>query len=142
VLVGDGPEKQNLELRIKNQGLENAVHFRGALAHDEAVKEIAKAEVFVCPSLAEGLGIVFIESQAAGVPVIGTDVGGIPDVIEDGVTGLLVPPKDSQAIVMAIAKIFNNHELHDRLMSQAKERLSRFDWDHIADQISKVYRSI
>ena len=139
VLVGDGPRKRELESLARRLGVGDVVTFMGALSNEQAIEEVARAEVFVCPSLAEGLGIVFIEAQAAGTPAIGTRVGGIPDVIEDGVTGLLVPPKDSKEIAGAIEGLFSDRVRAERIVTQAKDRLSRFDWDTIARQISSLY---
>lgn len=139
VLVGDGPLRQSLVEDAERLGVSDAVTFRGALPHDEALVVLKTADVFVCPSLAEGLGIVFIEAQACGVPAIGTRVGGIPDVIEDGVTGLLVPPEDAVALGDAIRRIMYDPVLATQLVAAARSRLDRFSWDRIARQVLDVY---
>ncbi len=139
VLIGGGILENDLRAQANQLGISDSVSFLGAQRHEAALAEMARAEVFVCPSLAEGLGIVFIEAQAVGVPVIGTNVGGIPDVIKDGETGLLVPPRSSRAIADAVIKIFQNKELAHKLVGGAKKELHRFDWDRIAFQVSEIY---
>lgn len=141
-LVGDGALKNEIAAEAASLGIAEAVIFKGNLPNDEAMRVVKIAEVFVCPSLAEGLGIVFIEAQAAGVPAIGTKVGGIPDVIEDGVTGLTVPPADPAALAAAIRKIFNDQELAARLVTEALNRLPRFDWRTIVEQMAGCYEAL
>lgn len=142
VLVGDGPLRQPLMEDAERLGVSDAVTFRGALPHDEALAVLKTADIFVCPSLAEGLGIVFIEAQACGVPAIGTRVGGIPDVIEDGVTGLLVPPDDADALGDAIRRSMYDAALTLRLVTSARDHLARFSWDRIAQQVLDVYKRL
>jgi len=136
-----GGTENDLRKQADQLGVSDSVFFLGAQSHDKAIEEIRKAEVFVCPSLAEGLGIVFIEAQAVGVPAVGTNVGGIPDVIKDGETGFLVPPRDSRAIADAVIKIFKNKDLAQKMADEAKRRIDRFDWDRIAGQVLEVYKS-
>lgn len=133
-LVGGGALEDQLKNLTISLGLTDVIEFRGALPHDETLREIASAELFVCPSLAEGLGIVFIEAQALGVPVVGTNVGGIPDVIEDGKTGLLVPPRDEHALTEAIIKMLE-HPIY-------ASELERFDWNRIAEQYADLYERL
>ncbi|OGL72361.1 hypothetical protein A3F28_00765 [Candidatus Uhrbacteria bacterium RIFCSPHIGHO2_12_FULL_57_11] len=139
VLVGDGVLRAELENQTSILGLSDAVTFLGALPHQEALRQIARGEVFACPSLAEGLGIVFIEAQAVGTPAIGTRVGGIPDVIEDGRTGLLIPSADPSALAEAILRIFRDPESAGRMAVAAEDKLGRFDWNRIAAQVAEIY---
>lgn len=142
VIVGEGDKRSELEAMIKELDLENKVRLLGRLPHEETLAEIGMSEIFVCPSLAEGLGIVFIEAQACGVAVVGTRVGGIPDVIEDNETGLLVEPKNSKQISAALKRLLGNQELRERLRQNAIERLDRFDWNKIVRQVSDEYNKI
>lgn len=139
VLVGDGALRVELEQKAKALGILEAVEFKGALPNAEALEVVKTAEVFACPSLAEGLGIVFIEAQACGVPTIGTRVGGIPDVIADGETGLLVPPSDAKSLAAAILRFMGDRGLADRCVAEALKRLSRFDWEPIVRQVADRY---
>lgn len=139
VLVGDGPERAALVAQADRLGITSAVTFCGAVSNAQALAEIARAEVFACASQAEGLGIVFIEAQAVGVPVVGTRVGGIPEVIEDGVTGRLVPPHDVPALVQAFQELLTNRDLAARFVATAKIRLERFNWQNIMQNLGERY---
>ena len=142
VLAGDGPEKEKIQGLVEKLGLADSVFFKGFLPHRDALKEISQGEVFVCPSLAEGLGNVFLEGQACGTPVIGTNVGGIPDIIQDGFNGLLIQPKNSQAITEAIIKIFSDKNLAQRLIQNAQITVQKFAWSNIVSQVSDLYQTI
>lgn len=141
VFVGDGPLRGEVHAQIASLGLENKIKLLGKLPHKTALEELAKADVSICPSLAEGLGITFIEAQILGVPVIGTNVGGIPDVIEDGKTGLLIKPSDAAAISEAILKIFDMPaEEKEKMVSTAKiSAAEKFNWDNIAAKYNEIY---
>ena len=139
VVVGGGAEEEKLRKLVTTLDLAPSVYFRGLLPHFRAMDEAVSAEVFVGPSLAEGLGIVFLEAQALGIPVVGTYVGGIPDVIENEVTGLLVPPKDSVAIAEAVKRIFRDKELKASLITTARKQVNEFSWDKITEQIASLY---
>lgn len=138
-LVGDGNLRSELEAKVKELGLEDVVTFHGLLPNEKALDVLRCAEVFVCPSLAEGLGIVFLEAQACGVPVIGTNVGGIPDVIADGVTGLLVSPKDAHALASAVCRLFTDTDLAARCRTAGLEQAKKFDWTEIVQKYAKEY---
>lgn len=142
VLVGEGDKRGEIENLIKEFGISDSVELKGNLPHEQTLEEIKKSEIFICPSLAEGLGIVFIEAQACGVPPIGTRVGGIPDVIKDGENGLLIEPKSSPAIAEAVKKLLTDKELAARLLVRALETVKKYNWDNIVRQIDEFYKKI
>lgn len=139
VMVGEGQERQAIEKMIIDLGLSDSVALLGNQPHDRVLEEISKSEIFVCPSLAEGLGIVFIEAQACGVPPIGTRVGGIPDVITDHQNGILVEAKNSADIARAIKELLGSKELLNKLSIQAREDVKRFNWHEIIEKIDSLY---
>jgi len=141
-IVGGGAMEAELKAYVEERSLQDVVRFLGAMPNASAMAEVAKSGVFVLPSLGEGLGIVLLEAQALDVPVIGTDVGGIPDVIEHGKTGLLVPPSDAKAIADAIVRVLTEPGLSERLTAGAKERLAKFDWDKIAERYAALYQEL
>jgi len=98
VIIGDGPLDKGLRFKAKDLKLENNIKFLGEIPNDLLPKYLDESTVFVRPSLSEGLGISFLEAMAAGVPIIGTPVGGIVDFLEDGETGLFCKVKDAQDI--------------------------------------------
>ncbi len=112
--------------------MQEKVEFLGQIPNEKIPGYLAKADCFVLPSLKEGFGIAILEAQAAGLSVIGTRVGGILDIIEDGKTGILVEPKNSEAIAQAIFKIYSGRKF-------AKANLERYDWDDIAEKVYNIY---
>lgn len=139
LLVGEGAERGALEKKARELGIAAAVDFRGALPNAEALSVLRTADVFACPSKAEGLGIVFIEAQASGVPPVGTRVGGIPDVIRDGENGLSVPVGDPAALAGALLRVMREPGLRERLVAGARGSLARFDWQAIAERYAELY---
>jgi glycosyltransferase involved in cell wall biosynthesis len=141
-IVGGGALEAELKEFAAERSLRDVVHFLGAKPNVEAMTEVARSDVFVLPSLGEGLGIVLLEAQALGMPVIGTAVGGIPDVIEDGKTGLLVPAADATALAAAIVRVLMDPASAERMVIEAKSRLAKFDWDRIAEQYARLYHEM
>jgi glycosyltransferase involved in cell wall biosynthesis len=115
VLAGDGPERSSLEKTALCSGLD--VEFRGFVADTPAF--LADIDVFVLPSLFEGLGVAALEAMAAGKPVVASGVGGLAELIEDGITGLLAPPRDAQALSEAIARLLQDAGLARALGQRA-----------------------
>ena len=142
VQMGDGDMREDILELIKKLRIENSVELKPTGPHGEYIKEFKKAEITVCPSLAEGLGIAFIESQACGTPVIGTNVGGSPDIISDGENGLLIEPKNPAVISEAIIKLLSDKKLADRLSSRALETVKKYDWKNIIKQFDEIYKNI
>ncbi len=141
-IIGGGALEHELKTFTSEHSLQEVVHFLGAKPNLEAMTEVAQGAVFVLPSLGEGLGIVLLEAQALGVPVIGTNVGGIPDVIAHEETGLLIPASDAKATAGAITRILADHGLAERLAREATARLSKFDWNAIVEEYAKLYEKM
>jgi glycosyltransferase involved in cell wall biosynthesis len=126
-IFGEGGQRSQIQSEISRLGMESRAVLRGEIAG--SAQALAKIDVLVLPSDAEGFGLVLIEAMAAGVPVIGTNVPGIRDVIEDGVSGLLVPPRNPRALATAIEKILNDPHLKEELVTGGSDRVrKRFDW--------------
>lgn len=144
-IVGDGPERESLEKLSQRLGASNII-FHGYKKGPELEEFYRTADVFVLPSIVdkmgftEGLGTVLLEALRFGVPLIGTDVGGIPDIIKDKVTGILVPQKNPQAIALAISEILNDREKALALSKAAMEHAEKhFSWGVIASEYKKTY---
>lgn len=120
LLVGDGHLRGHLEAMATNLGIRNAVEFMGYRSDIPAILE--RADVFVLPSLFEGLPLSLLEAMAAGKPVVATDVDGSHDVVLDGVTGFLVPPRDSEALIKTIASLLGNEEMRSNFGKAGRER--------------------
>jgi glycosyltransferase involved in cell wall biosynthesis len=134
----DGDYRKELERRADRLGLGARIRFTG-LRHD--VPDIlAEVAVSVLPSLSEGLSNVLLESMAAGVPVVATTVGGNPEAIEDGVTGLLVPPRDPGALAQAICRLLDSPELASRFGQAGRERvIERFSLERMVQETESLY---
>ncbi|MFH1423476.1 MAG: glycosyltransferase [Candidatus Nealsonbacteria bacterium] len=141
-IIGNGSERKNLESLVEKLSLRDKVKFLGEIPNEKVPEYLAAADCFVLPSLKEGFGIVILEAQAAGIPVIGTKVGGILDLIEDGQTGLLVAPENASQIREAIIKIKSEPELSETLVKNAKNNLIKYDWQNIADRVCQVYQKV
>jgi len=99
-------------------------------------------DIFVLPSLYEGFGIVLLEAMAAGVPVVATSVDGIKEVIIHGESGMLVPPKNPEAIAIAVSSIINNHEMARALVVEGFKRAQLFDIQEHLLKLENLYKSL
>lgn len=136
-LLGDGPERQVLESQAK--GLTN-VSFEGK--QNNMGDWFAAADLQVHPSYTEGLGSVILEGMGAGLPVIGTNAGGIPDIIDHNSNGLLVTPGNPQQLADAIMHIAQDEELRQEFIAQGQEKLKLFDISYTANQYVDVYEKV
>ncbi len=148
LIVGDGPEKEKLTNLTKKLNLEEYVIFVGKLRLEDLPKFYATADVFVGPSIVtekgdtEGLGIVFLEAIASGTCVIGSNVGGIPDIIKHNKTGLLVEQKNPKQLAHSIVSLLKNKKLQKKLNKNAIRHISTYSWDIIASKFEKIYDKI
>lgn len=147
-IVGKGNLTESLKALAKKISPEN-VTFTGPLSPDELRSEYQTANCFVLPAIVdskgdtEGLGVVLIEAMQYGLPVISTEVGGIPDAVVNGETGILVPEKNSEALASAIEKLEQNPELEAELLKGAERRIAEcFDWKKIAERQIEIYRRV
>ena len=142
-LAGEGPERQKLEALVRRLGVGEAVDFRGWVEHEELPAFLRELDVFVLPSTAEGFGVAAVEASATGLPVVATSVHGIPDVVRDSVTGLLVPAKDATALATAIGRLVEDEGLRRRLGAAGREYVAqRYDWRRNAAQMELIYRRL
>lgn len=121
VLAGDGPERERLEARAAELGAD--VTFLGAVGHDRVAGLYAEADVFCLPSFAEGVPTVLMEAMAMEVPVVATAIMGVPELVEDGRSGLLVPPARADRLAEALIRILDDPELARRLGRAGREKV-------------------
>ena len=138
-IVGKGSQQRKLMALAKEVHMEDRIIFAGAIPPPRIWDEYAAAEIFCGLSRSEALGNVFIEAQAAGCAVIGTNVGGIPDIITYGKTGLLIPPDDLPAACAALGDVMTKPNEVTTLSEGAKENAKSYDWSLIADRYANVY---
>jgi glycogen(starch) synthase len=142
LLVGDGPERPALEREVGRLGLGDRVRFLGFVPHDRVPAILTHADLLVLPSLYEELGTVLLEAMWVGLPIVASRTGGIPDVIEDGINGLLVPPGDPHTLAGAIDRVLGTPDLARRLAEAASQRAKEYDWEVLAERVLKVYREL
>ena len=141
-IVGDGSERGRLERIATESGVAGSVAFAGKVAHGDVAKEYAAAEIFCGLSTSEAFGNVFVEAQAAGCAVVGTNVQGIPDIVHDGTTGMLVPPNDPAAAAAVLVRLLGDAELRRRLAEGGRANAAKYDWNGISEQYAAVYEEL
>jgi len=142
LLAGDGPERDTLGRLATALGLENRVYFLGATERSTTARLFAGCSFFVLPSRREPLGIVNLEAMASGKAVLAARVGGVPEIVEDGVSGLLVEPGDADALARAILRLATDAPLRARLGAAGKDAAKRFNWPDVAASYARLYRSV
>jgi glycogen(starch) synthase len=142
LLVGDGPKRKALERRARRIGVGDRVRFEGFVAHERLPAAMAHADLLVLPSVYEELGTVLLEAMQAGLPIVASKTGGIPDVIEDGVNGMLVPPGEPEALARAIDRLLADRDLGRRLSEEAQGRAKDYDWEVLAERVLRVYQGV
>jgi glycosyltransferase involved in cell wall biosynthesis len=140
-ILGIGPLDGELKEKVRNQNLSGRVEFLGHVPYEEIPQHLHSADIFIRPSLSEGMGSSFIEAMAAGLPVIATPVGGITDFLKDGETGLFCKVNDPEDIAKQVTKLVSDPVLTERLKENALKMVKeKYDWDLIVEQMkSRVF---
>jgi glycosyltransferase involved in cell wall biosynthesis len=148
-IVGEGPERPRLEALVEELRVADSVSFAGSVRADELGKLYRTSDAFVLPAVrdskgdVEGLGVVLIEALMHGLPVVASRSGGIPDIVIDGDTGLLVPPGDVLALAGALGRLMDDPGLARRLASHGAEHVDHhFSWERIIDDLENLYRRV
>jgi D-inositol-3-phosphate glycosyltransferase len=136
------PEIGRLMRVAEDEGLAGSVTFLGRRGRDELKYWYSAADIFVSTPWYEPFGITPLEAMACGTPVVGSAVGGIKYTIEDGKNGLLVPPKDPEALAEALSVLIASRKLRERLGKGGLERVKQFTWQNVADQTAAMYQAI
>lgn len=143
VVAGTGELLEKLKIETRSLGLEKRVYFLGAISHAALPAYLAASNVFCRPSRSEGLGNAFLEAMSAGLPVVATPVGGIPDFLLDGETGLFCAAANPKDIAEKIKKIVDNLVLAEKLKSNAKKLVQeKYSWNTVAKQIKNVFDTV
>jgi glycosyltransferase involved in cell wall biosynthesis len=141
IIVGDGPERARLETAAKSLGCKERVIFAG---HVSDVRTFyVTADVFVLPSHSEGSPNVLLEAMAANLPIVATAVGGVPEMVENNESALLVPPNDPPSIAGAIARLLTDEELVLRLTTNAATLVdTRYTPENYVRSVVEIYRGV
>lgn len=139
IIVGDGPERERLEVAARSDGLSQRVIFAGPI--NDVQLYYAAADVFALPSHSEGSPNAVLEAMAANLPIVATAVGGVPEILEDNETALLVPVNDPNAMAEGIARILNDERLSERLKRNSTAVIaSRFTPEQYVRSLTEIYR--
>ena len=142
-LVGEGPMRAQLEARAAELKLDAHLTLTGALAPDRVVEHYGKADVVVLSSISEGVPIVLMEAMSHALPVVATEVGGVPELVDNGRTGLLVPPEDPAALAEALRRILDDPDRATEMGREgAKTIVESFNATTSAAQLEKLFRAI
>ena len=137
-ILGTGHLGKTLKLKVKSLKLENRVEFLGFVSPQEIPVYLHNSDIFVRPSLSEGMGSSFIEAMAVGVPIIATQVGGIKDFLIDGETGLVCNVRDPESMAKAVLRLVKDHTLRENIIKNAKKMVKeRYDWNLIAKRMKE-----
>jgi len=139
-IIGDGSQYKELKEFSKKLGISNSVIFFGKFT--DVIPFYKKMDIFVLPSILEGFGIVLLEAMAAEVPVIATDVDGIKEVIIDGECGILVPPKNPEAIANSVTRLIESPQLTKKIVEKGLTRAQLFDVQEHVMKLDSLYTNL
>jgi len=143
IIIGDGEQKKSLQTLINRLNLADRVFLLGYLEHSKLPGYLNMADIFCRPSINEGFGISFIESMACKIPTIGTNVGGITDIITDGKNGLLVPPEDTEALTKTLKRVLQDKNLRRTIAEEGLKTVKeKFIWEKVLQQMENVYQEL
>jgi glycosyltransferase involved in cell wall biosynthesis len=140
VVIGQGPMEPELRALASSLRLNGTVMFAGY--RPDAARLVGAFDLFVLPSIHEGLAIALIEAMSAGVPAVVTRVGGLPEVMQDGREGILVPPGDPEALARAITALISDRTLRSSMGEAAKARAHMFDMTEAVRRMERVYERL
>jgi len=139
IILGQGYEEQNIREEVSRFKLEGRVIFLGYIPHSDMPKYLQISDIFIRPSLSEGLGNSFLEAMAVGIPVIATPVGGIPDFLRDGETGLFCEINNPKSIAQKVEKLIKDRESREYIVRQAKEMIEKkYRWEMIVTKMKEI----
>ncbi len=131
-IAGTGPELGELQRLVASLGLDRAVRFAGRIDNAAIAELYRAADAVLNPSLVDNMPVSVLEAFASGVPVVSTNVGGVPFIAQDGRNALLVPPKDPEACAAALCRVLTDSSLADRLVRAALEDAVSYSWDRVS----------
>ncbi len=143
VIIGKGGLEADLKALAGELGLRDKVVFVGHKSHKELPKYLQMADIFARPSRSEGLGSAFLEAMAAGIPVIATPVGGIPDFVIDGQTGVFCEPNNPRDIKEKIRQLSSDKEMYQRVVTNGKKLVyDKYQWEHVTQEMEQIFSTM
>jgi colanic acid/amylovoran biosynthesis glycosyltransferase len=142
-IAGNGPLQEPLRLLVRELGLSSQVTFLGAMDQSAVSSQMQEADIFLLTSIHEGLGMVLLEAQAVGLPIVATETGGIPEAVVPGRSALLVPPQDPQAAAAALAECLRDPEKRIQMGKAGREHVEKqFDVEILNDKLADLYKQL
>jgi glycosyltransferase involved in cell wall biosynthesis len=144
-IAGDGPQRAELELLAQTLGVRDRVHFVGLLAHAAVPAQLQGFDIFVAASRldSESFGVAVVEASACGLPVVVTRVGGLPEVVSEGETGLIVERDDPAALALALQRLIDDGDLRSRLGRNGRARVqAEYEWRASVEHMIGVYSGL
>jgi len=141
IIVGDGKEAEILKRDVIENGVDDVVKFNGKLSEQELIQQYFRSDIFVLPSLWEGLPLTLLEAAAAGMPIIATEVGGISSVFSHGKNAILVKAGESGELVREMQRLKEDKKLRDTLGINARKLAEEYSWEKSAKELDSIYMS-
>ena len=143
IIAGEGPERNRMEMICKEKGIEKQVRFTGHVNNKNLLKAYSCADIFVLPTYSEAMPMVILEALAAGLPIISTPIGAIPDIIKDGINGFLIEPNSPKQLAEKILFLLHNEETKKRI-GEVNIQLAKNEYDVkvILNKLEQLYLSI
>ncbi|RFC33378.1 MAG: Glycosyltransferase involved in cell wall bisynthesis [Candidatus Nitrotoga sp. SPKER] len=139
-IAGSGPERAKLEAMAKELGVADAVVFAGQIDNEHMPVLYREADIALNPSLADNMPISILEALASGVPVVSTDVGGIPFLVKDEKTALLVPPGNPEKMAEAVLRVLHDESLREHMIKDGLDHAHRFAWKSVRNELFLAYK--
>ena len=139
ILVGGGNEEMAIKRACIEKGLQRSVWFMGHLFGEELINIYLASDLFILPTYTEGFPLVILEGMAAGLPIISTPVGAVPEIVKNGVNGFLIPPKDPLALAEKIIKLIENRPLRIEMANRNKDKVEK---NYALKPVSKIFDNI
>lgn len=138
-IVGDGPDKAEFLAQIERLGIQRYFRFLGYVEHEKLPHYYLDADLFVLPSLAEGMPNVVLEAMGSGLPIVATAVAGSEELVQHGENGFLIAPKDVHALASSLAALVNDRSLCKTMGKQSQQIAQQYSWTSIADRYISLY---
>jgi glycosyltransferase involved in cell wall biosynthesis len=141
-VVGEDKVIPQMQALCESEDVRPSFHFMGWKSQDELVSIYGQSDIFVMPSLTEALGMVFLEAMASGVAVVGTAVGGIPEIIQNGQNGLTIAPNEPRELAGAVLRLLEDRPLAERVRASGLETAQKFDVSHMMEGTYRIYQQV
>jgi glycosyltransferase involved in cell wall biosynthesis len=141
LIAGSGPEKDALLHAVEEAGVSEQVSFLGQISHRDLVARIQESEIFILNTFFESFSFQVVEAMAAGTPVVTTDIGNLREIIDNGESGILIPPNDKHAIVLAVHYLSGDPEFRKKIIAGGLKKAKQFSIEHtvraLLEQVQK-----